>query len=417
MPLIPIDSRTFRALKSRECRRYFAAIGISFTGSWIESVALAWLVYRMTGSTLMLGVMSFMSTLPTFFLSPVAGWLVDRFPHRLIIIWTQMLSVLLSLVLAAMTLTGEATIGRLMAMAVLSGTVVTLDLPARQAFLSDLVFDAEDLMNAIALNSSMVNISRMIGPAVAGFVISLFGEGWCFFINSLSYVPVAVVVAGVGKGRGVRPERVLASFHQELLEGFSYVRSTATVRNALLLIFVVSMTALSFSLLMPVYSRDILKGGPHTMGFLTTAGGIGAFAGTLFLARRTKVAGLWRTAVWGAGTLGGALIGFAFSTNLALSLVLLTVVGCSATILVAGSNAVVQTVTPYAMRGRAMSFFTMALLGSAPFGDLLLGALAARIGPVISLALAGGCAVAAAVGFLFRRVEDGESVAAEETGE
>ncbi len=388
---------TFRALRSRNYRLFYGGQGVSLVGTWITRVATGWLVYRLTGSAAMLGVVGFAGQVPTFLLAPFAGVWVDRLDRYRVLVVTQVVSMLQSFALAALALTGRIDIAHVIALSAVQGIVNAFDTPARQAFLVEMVDDREDLPNAIALNSSMVNGARLVGPSVAGVVIAAAGEAWCFLADGISYLAVIASLLAMRVARRPRPAtdtRVL----QELEEGFRYAFGFAPIRALLLLLALVSLTGMPYTVLMPVIATGTLHGGPHTLGFLMGASGVGALAGALYLASRRSVLGLGRVIPLAAALFGAGLVAFGLSRSLALSLVLMLATGSGFMVQMASSNTVIQTIVREDMRGRVMAFYTMAFMGTAPFGSLLAGVLAERFGAPRTL-MAGGvaCIVGAAL--------------------
>jgi MFS family permease len=386
---------TVRALRHRNYRIYFFGMLVSFTGTWMQSVAQGWLVYRLTGSAWLLGLVGFASQIPVFILAPFAGVMADRHSRHRIIIITQTVAMLQAFALAALTLGGVVTATAVFVLAVLLGVVNAFDLPTRQAFMVELV-DREDLMNAIALNSSMIQGSRVIGPALAGVLVGWLGEGPCFLINAISYF---AVLAGLFAIRVVRtnanPNDGTAFSH--LREGFDYVRRTRQVRALLLLVAFVSIFGLPYMVLTPIFASEVLGGGPRALGLLLGAAGMGALAGALTLAARRRVHGLGRVVSFSVAGLGASLILFSLSRNLILSAALLVPVGFSLLLQMAASNTLVQSIVPDRMRGRLMSFYAMSLMGMAPFGSLLAGAVASHIGAPCTVAAGGALCVVASL--------------------
>lgn len=379
-----------RALSHRNYRLFFTGQGISLVGTWITRVATSWLVYRLTGSAAMLGIVGFVGQIPTFALAPFAGVWVDRWSRYRVLVGTQVLSMLQSFVLASLALAGIINVTHIVLLSVLQGVINAFDTPARQAFVVDMVEDRADLPNAIVLNSSMVNGARLIGPSVAGVLIALAGEGWCFMLDALSYVAVIASLLMMRLPRAQRPapdKHVLA----ELRDGFRYAFGFAPIRSVLLLLSLVSLMGMPYTVLMPVMAAGVLHGGPHTLGFLMGATGVGALGGAVFLASRRSVLGLGRVIPAASVLFGFGLIAFSLSRSVALSLVLMVVTGTGFMVQLASSNTILQTIVREEMRGRVMAFYTMAFLGTAPFGSLLAGGFAARFGAPRTILL-GGCA-------------------------
>jgi len=377
----------FRALGSRNFRLFFSGQIISLVGTWMTRVATSWLVYRLTGSALLLGIVAFSGQIPTFFLAPVAGVLVDRWDRRRLLVATQVLAMVQSLALAILTLTGRITIVDIILLSVAQGFINAFDMPGRQAFLVSMVDRKEDLSNAIALNSSMFNGARLIGPSIAGLVIAAAGEGVCFLVDGISYIAVvAALLAMRVRPQGSGPRR---SVLRELREGLHYVAHFTPIAYILLLLAIFSLVAMPYVVLLPVISKEVLGGGAYTFGFLMAASGLGALAGALYLAARRSVLGLGRLILLATTTFGLGLVGTGLSRFLWLTLVLMVLVGCAAMIELASCNTLLQTIVADDKRGRVMSFYTMAFMGMAPLGSLLAGAAANRLGTPQTLIIGG----------------------------
>ena len=376
---------TLRALRHRNFQLFFSGQLISLIGTWMQTTAQAWLVYRITGSSLKLGAVGFASQFPVFLVAPLGGIVADRFNRRRVVIGTQIASMVLALVLALLTLTGRVHVWHIFVLAALLGVVNAFDIPGRQAFLVDMV-GKEDLMNAIALNSSMFNGARIIGPAIAGILVAKIGEGWCFFANGVSYV---AVIIGLLMMRVERPARraSAASPWTHLLEGFRFVRYTAPIRAILLLLGLVSLVGMPYTILMPIFADKILHGGARGLGILMGATGVGALFGALTLASRSGVHGLGRWVAFSCGGFGISLILFSWSRNFWVSAALLLPVGFSMMLQMSSSNTLIQAMVPDHLRGRVMALYSMMFMGMAPFGALLGGALADRLGAPITVAM------------------------------
>jgi len=384
-----------RAFKSRNYRLFFSGQGVSLIGTWITRIATSWLIYRLTGSLLLLGMVGFCGQIPTLILGPFAGVLVDRADRHRLLIVTQILSMLQSFALAALVFTGAIQVWHVLVLQAAQGVINAFDTPARQAFVVQMVEDRSHLPNAIALNSSMVNGSRIIGPSVGGIIIAAFGEGWCFFIDGVSYL---AVIASLVAMHIVRRETATTrrSITKDLGEGFRYVSSFTPVRAALTLLALISMLGMPYTVLMPAIATKLLHGGAHTQGFLMTASGVGALCGAFYLASRKSVLGLGRVMSRSAAVFGMGLVAFSFSRSLALSLAILTVVGAGMMVTMASTNTIVQTIVREELRGRVMAFYTMAFLGTAPIGSLIAGAVAHRVGMTNTILAGGiGCILAA----------------------
>lgn len=388
----------FRALRHRNYRLFFAGQSISLIGTWMQRIAMSWLVYRLTHSALLLGVTGFAGQIPTFLFAPFAGVLADRWNRHRTLVVTQTLAMLQAVVLSVLVMTRTIEVWHIITLAVILGTINALDMPVRQSFIVQMIEARGDLGNAIALNSSIVNAARLIGPSIAGILIAAFGEGICFLVNALSYVAViAALLAMRIPPVPVRPAngRVI----EGLREGFSYVFGFRPIRYIILLLALVSLMGMPYQVLMPVFAKDVLGGGPHTLGFLMGASGLGALIGTVYLACRKNVHGLGVVIAAAAAVFGVGLIAFSFSRVVWLSLALVLIAGLGMMVQMASSNTVLQTVVDDDKRGRVMSFYTMAFMGMAPFGSLLAGAFAERIGAPNTLLAGGVFTVAGAILF------------------
>lgn len=387
-------SSLLRALQHRNYRLFFFGQGVSLVGTWLSRAATSWLVYKLTDSALLLGVLGFAGQIPMFFLAPVGGTLVDRWDRHRILVVTQILSMLQSFTLAVLTLTGYITFVYVLLLSVFQGFVNALDLPARQSYVVDLVEGTEDLPNAIALNSSMFNAARLVGPAIGGILIASVGEGYCFLIDGFSYI----AVVGSLLAMEVRPQRARThsmAVLRGMVEGFSYAFGFAPIRAILVLIAVVSLLGMPHAVLIPVFARDVLQGGPDTLGFLMAASGVGALVGAVYLASRASIRGLGRVIATMAAVSGLALAAFSASRVLWTSLLSMSLIGCGILVLTASCNTVLQTIVDDDKRGRVMSLYAMAFLGVSPIGSLLAGTLASRIGAPMTVLVGGfGCLVA-----------------------
>ena len=384
-------SHAWRALKHRNFRLFFGGQSISLIGTWMTRVATGWLVYRLTGSALLLGTVSFAGQIPTFLFAPFAGVWVDRLDRRQVLIWTQAVSMAESLALAGLTLSHHITIHWVIALSVVQGLVNAFDMPGRQAFMVQMVEDRRDLSNAIAINSSMVNMARLVGPSLAGMLIAVSSEGWCFLADGISYI---AVIASLLMMRLHVPvvARKPTSTWTEMQVGWTYVSTSVPVRTILLLFAMVSLMGMPFVVLMPIFAAQVLHGGPHTLGFLMGAMGVGALISALALAARRSVRGLARMIPIAAVVFGAGLIGFGLSRVFWLSAVTVLIAGAGMMQGMAGSNTIIQTIVPEDKRGRVMSYYTMAFVGMAPFGSLLAGSMAHVLGAPSTVVL-NGCAV------------------------
>ena len=386
-----------RSLHHRNFQLFFSGQLISLIGTWMDTVAEAWLVYRLTHSSLLLGIAGFASQIPVFLLAPIGGVVADRFNRHRVVIATQASSMVLASILSFLTLTKRVTVVDVITLAALMGCVNAFDIPARQAFLVDMV-GREDLMNAIALNSSMFNGARVVGPSVAGILVASIGEGWCFFANAVSYI---AVIAGLllMKIERTNVARREGSPIEHIAEGFRFVRNTAPIRAILLLLGLVSLVGMPYTVLMPVFATKILHGDASTLGVLMGATGIGALMGALLLASRTELRGLGRFVFISCAGFGGSLIIFSFSRWYALSVALLVPVGFCMMVQMASSNTLIQAMVPDVLRGRTMAVYSMMFMGMAPLGALLAGAAAERIGAPGTVAVGGAVAIVGAIVF------------------
>jgi MFS family permease len=382
-----------RALRHRNYRLFFAGQSLSLIGTWITRIATSWLVYRLTGSELLLGVVGFCGQIPTMLVAPFAGVLVDRWDRHRLLVGTQILSMLQTLALAALTLSGSITVAWLLILQVVQGLINAFDTPARQAFVVEMVEDRADLPNAIALNSTMVNGSRIVGPAIGGVLIAAFGEGWCFLADAVSYLFVIASLMMMHVRQA--PERVEARVLTELRHGFDYVRGSLPIRTALIVLAIVSTMAMPYSVLMPAFVAEGLGGGPGTLGMLMTASGAGALLGGVYLASRRSVVGLGRIVMLATIWFGAGLVAFAFANSLWLALAALPIVGAGFVIQMAATNTVLQTLVDDKLRGRVMAFYTMAFFGTAPIGSLVAGLAADRFGARATIACSGLACIAA----------------------
>lgn len=391
----------WRALRHRNFQLFVGGQSISLIGTWMTRIATSWLVFRLTGSALLLGTVGFCGQIPTFLLAPFAGVWVDRLNRRQVLIWTQLLSMVQSFLLAGLTLSHRISVPWILGLSAMQGLINAFDMPGRQAFLVQMVEDRADLGNAIAINSSMVNLARLIGPSIAGIIIAATNEGWCFLIDGVSYIAVIASLLLMS----VQPaaaRRTATSMMHELKEGWSYVSSFAPVRTILLLFAVVSLMGMPFVVLMPIFAARVLHGGPHTLGFLMGAMGTGALISAISLAMRKTVLGLGRVIWISAALFGVGLIGFGLSHFFWFSCATMLVAGFGMMRGMAASNTVIQTIVPEKMRGRAMSYYTVAFVGMAPFGSLLAGTMAHAIGAPQTVIVSGSLILVASAAFALR---------------
>jgi len=394
-------SHAWRALRHRNFRLFFGGQTISLVGSWMTRVATSWLVYRLTHSALLLGTVSFAGQIPTFLFAPFAGVWIDRLNRRQVLVWTQTIAMAQSFALAGLTFSGHIGIKWILFLSVLQGIVNAFDMPGRQSFMVQMVEDRADLGNAIAINSSMVNVARLIGPALAGMVIAASSEAWCFLVDGISYIAVIVSLLMMHVDVAAAARKATSTLH-ELKEGWSYVSGFLPIRTILLLFAAVSLMGMPFVVLMPVFAVQVLGGGPHTLGFLMGAMGVGALASALSLAARKTVRGLIRMIPVATAVFGLGLIGFGLSHTFWLSMVMVMVAGAGMMQGMAASNTVIQTLVDEDKRGRVMSYYTMAFMGMAPFGSLLAGWMAHLVGAPWTVIVNGAVVVLGAAWFFTR---------------
>jgi MFS family permease len=393
-------SHAWRALRHRNFKLFFFGQSISVIGTWMTRLATTWLVYHLTHSALLLGIVSFAGQIVSFALGPFAGVWVERLNRRQLLVWTQAGGAVQSLAMAALTLAHVITLGEIIVLTALQGLINAFDMPARQSFLVKMVEDPNDLSNAIAINSSMANGARLVGPAIAGLIVGAFGEGWCFLIDGISYFAVIASLL-LMHIKPVDSRRNTASMLEQMREGWDYVRTFRPIRTILLLFALVSLMGYSYSVLLPLFAAQVLHGGAATLGWLTGASGVGALTSALSLAVRRSVVGLTRMLQIAAAMLGGALILFGLSHTLWLSLALMMFVGFGLMQCASASNTIIQSLVPEDKRARAMSYYTMAFFGAAPFGSLMAGAMAERIGAPYTVIFTGAFCIAGALWFTF----------------
>ena len=391
---------TFRALRYRNYRLFFISQSISVIGYWLTRVATSWLVYRITGSPFWLGMTGFASQIPTFLLVPFAGVLVDRLDRHRILVTTQALLMIQPIVLSYLAVSHQIAVWHVMALGIFQGLVNAFDIPARQSFVADLIERKKDLGNAIALNSTSFNAARLIGPSIAGIIIAVWGEGFCFLIDALSYVPVLIALFALQvklKKTDLRHPNIL----HELREGVRYAFGFAPIRALLTLVALISLLGMCYVVLLPVFARDVFHGGPAIFGFLTAASGLGALTGALYLASRKNLLSLGRHIVLASILGGSSLVFFSISKNLPVSFFYIYLTSFGIMLQMATCNTILQTIVDDDKRARVMRFYTMAFLGMAPCGSLLAGSLADRIGAPFTIAMGGLACIAA--GLMFAR--------------
>lgn len=383
----------FRSLKYRNYRLFFTGQSVSLIGTWMQRITMPWLVYSMTGSELLLGIVSFAGQIPTFLLSPFAGVLSDRWSKYKVLLITQVISMLHAGILAWLALSGRMEIWHIVAISISLGCINAFDVPARHSFVIDMVGNREDLGNAIALNSLMFNGARLVGPSIAGILLAATNAGVCFLLNAVSYVFVIFSLMMMSINIQKKLIRSEARILSELREGLSYAFGFPPIRHILLLLTVVSLTGMSYQVLMPVYAQDVLNGGSQAYGFLMGAAGLGALTGAIFLASRTTVLKLGRLIPLAAIILGGGLILLSLNRMMSIAFMLMIIIGTGMMLQSAASNTILQTITDDDKRGRVMSFYSMSIMGTAPFGSLLAGALARSVGASLTALIFGVCSI------------------------
>jgi len=388
----------FRSFQYRNYRLFFGGQSLSLIGTWIQRMTIPWLVYRLTDSVFLLGFVGFAGQLPTFILAPFTGVLIDRWNRYRILFITQVLAMLQALTLAFLYFTGNIEVWNILLLSILLGCVNALDMPARQSFVVEMVDDKKDLGNAIALNSSMVNGARLVGPSIAGILIATTGEGVCFLINGLSYI-FAIWSLVLMKVKPQQPNIGKPDILKELKEGFNYTFGFMPIKSIILLLALISLMGMPYTVLMPVFAKNLFHGGSHIYGFLMGASGVGALVGAIFLASKRSVLGLEKMIPISAGVFGIGIMAFSFSHYFALSMILMVASGMGMLLQMACSNTILQTITDDNKRGRVMSFYTMAFMGTAPFGSLLAGGLASVVGAPYTLLIGGFFCVLGALVF------------------
>ena len=390
-----------RALRHRNYRLYAAGQIVSLTGTWMQQIAMGWLVYRLTDSALLLGLVGFASQVPALLLMSVAGVLADRWDCRRILLVTQTLAMLQAATVAALALTGLIQVWHVIGLAVFLGAVNAFDMPTRHTFLVQIVEDREDLPSGIALHSSIFNGARLVGPSIAGLIVAAWGEGACFLLNAVSYLGVLAALVAMRL-----PPRETEETHPSVLaglaDGVQYVLRTRPIKAVLLLIAAISFVGLPYAVLMPVFARDVLRGGAQTFGFLVASSAAGSILGAIYVASRRNALGLERVIPVGLTAFALAVIGFSASRALWLSMPMLVCSGCGMMVLFASSNTLIQTIVDDARRGRVMSLYTLSFVGTGPFGALLAGGLAERLGAPTTAAIFGVACLGAVGLYLLR---------------
>ncbi|MBD0263116.1 MAG: MFS transporter [Tolypothrix sp. Co-bin9] len=391
--------RLIPAFRSRNYRLFFLGQGISLIGSWMTQLATIWLVYSLTNSPVMLGIVGFTSQIPSFFLAPFGGVFVDRFSRHRTLIGTQILAMIQSLTLAVLALTGVIQVWHIIALSLFQGFINAVDAPARQAFVPELIEKRDDLANAIAINSTMFNGARLIGPAIGGLLIAQVGAAYCFLIDGVSYIAVIAALLAMNI-KSKKYQVSSANPIQKIKEGFDYAFGFAPIRAILILSALVSFMGMQYTIIVPIFAEKILQGGADTLGFLMAASGVGALSGGIYLATRQTVVGLGRLIAFGPTILGCGLIAFSLSRFLPLSLFSLLFVGLGTILQIAAGNTVLQTIVDDDKRGRVMSLYTMSFLGTIPFGNLLAGFLADHIGATSALIIDGIACILGSIYFV-----------------
>jgi MFS family permease len=388
----------FRSLEHRNYRLFFTGQSISLIGTWMQRIALPWLVYHMTGSAFLLGLVGFAGQIPTFLLSPVAGVVVDRFSRYKVLLVTQILSLIQASILAALALTGAIQIWHIVLLSVIFGCINAFDTPSRHSFVIEMVEKKESLGNAIALNSLMFNGARLIGPSIAGVMLATTGEGVCFLINAISYLFVigSLLMMHLPKKEFPRKETKML---KELKEGFNYTFGFLPIKHIIILLAIINLMGSSYQVLMPVLAKEVLHGGSDTFGFLMAAAGFGALIGAAYLASRESVLRLGRIIPSAATVFGAGLVALAFTNIFPVTMGLMFIIGLGLMLNTAACNTILQTITNDQMRGRVMSFYTMAIMGTAPFGSLLAGSLARLLGTQYTILIGGVSCIAGALVF------------------
>ncbi len=392
-----ISNNPFRALKVYNFRLFFMGQFISLIGTWIQQLASSWLMYRLTASSMWLGLLAFAAQLPIFILTPITGVVADRYNRHHILVITQILLCIQSLILGLLVIYGYITPIWLLVLNILQGCFNAFDMPVRQSFVFDMVAEKELLSNAIALNSVVFNSTRLIGPPLAGMLVAQFGEGICFLINTTTFSGIIVALAFMKNVTYTALSRS-GNIMENIREGLRYVTNHYPIRTVLLLLALISLLGMPYMVLMPVVAVEILHGDSHTLGFLLGTAGLGALVGALFIASRSHTTRFENNIAAGSLLLGCGLVLFSFSRNLYVSLILMFIIGISLIVQMASSNTFIQSMVEDGMRGRVMSLYTMSFMGMATIGNLFAGAIAQRIGVSLTLFLSGaGCTIVALV--------------------
>jgi MFS family permease len=393
---------TFSSLRSRNYRMYFMGQGFSLVGTWMGNVAMSWLVYRLSGSVFLLGLVGFTNQIPMLILSPISGVLTDRYDRHKIMLLAQVFFMLQSLTIALLVLFNLIQVWHIITLSVIFGIISAFDAPARHSLVIDLIDKPEDLSNAIALNSAIFNAARLVGPAIAGITIAVVGEGICFLLNAASFIAIIVALLKI-RIPFKRPAGKTANLKESFAEGLHYTFQSVPIRTLLFLLAIMSLAGFPFLVLLPAYAKEILHGGADTLGFLMSALGAGALCGALYMAGRKSVLGLGGVISICAVTMGLAVAAASFSENIYLSLSLFFIGGLSMILSIAAVNTMLQTIADEDKRGRVMSFYSMALMGTTPIGNLLAGSVASGIGIPYTLLIGGAITVVSGILFQLNR--------------
>jgi MFS family permease len=391
--------QSFRALHHRNYRLFAAGQLVSLVGTWMQTVALGWLIYQLTHSAFLLGLAGFLGQIPSLVLSPLAGVWADRWDRHRMVIGVQVLFMVQASLLGALVLSGRATIVGILALNLFAGLVSAVDVPARQSFMIELVSDRADLPNAIALNSSIFNVARLVGPSIAGLLLGVVGAGALFVVNAVSYAAVLAALLAIRVPRAEHHHRAAAGVLSHLADGVRYVAGHPAIRTVLLLLAFVGLVGSPYSVLMPVFATDVLHGGAHTLGFLVASIGVGALGGAMFLARRRTVRGLGTVIAWAVAAFGTGLVALSLVRREWMACLVLAVTGFGLMVHMASSNTILQTLVDHDKRGRVMALYTVAFMGTMPVGSFLHGAAAGRVGPRWTVGVGGACCLVAAALF------------------
>lgn len=393
-----MSKNIIKALYNRNYQIFFAGQGLSIIGTWMQNIALSWLIYRLTDSAFMLGLVAFVGQIPNFVLSPFAGVWVDRWGKRSVLVATQVFSLIQASLLAWLTLTDRIDVNYILYLSLFLGCISAFDLPARNAITVEMMDSQEERQNAIALNSVTYNLARLLGPSAAGILIPVIGEGYCFLLNVASYF-ISIISLIALRLRPIVAEKGTANMLEHFQEGYAYTFKQLPLRNILLLLGIISLTAMPYTVLLPVFVSQNLGASVGTLGFLMAVSGCGSLLGAIGIAGRSEFQGLEKLLVVAASLIGGGLISFLLPGGVWFAAVVMFVLGVGFLIQVVGSNTLLQCMVDDSMRGRVMSFYTMILMGIGPFGSLLAGFLASQIGVIYTLVLGGVCSLAGAAYF------------------